>query len=143
MKQRTTTSILLALLALTGASCGDGEVKAGDVIDSGKNALEGLQDLDLDSLGVDGMKDKVGELTASLGDKLKGIQDEAGALDASKALGPVVDQLSKLKGALGDKMPAMDELGATISSLKEKFSGDAGVMAALQPLLDKLQSLLG
>lgn len=137
MKAIKATPFLLALLAFT-AGC-DGDVKASDIMDSSKAALE---DLDLGSLSVDGMKDKVGELAGMLGSKLEGIKDEAGAIDVTKAVEPVVDQLSKLKGALGDNMPSMDQLKGVIDGLKTKFGGDDSIMKVLQPLIEKLQSLL-
>ena len=141
MKAIKATPFLLALVPFI-ASC-DGDVKASDILDSGKEALSNLEDLDLSKLSVDDMKEKVGELTSSLGSKLEGIKDEAGAIDVAKSLGPVVDQLNNLKGVLGDNMPTMDQLGGIVDSLKSKFSGDEGIMKALQPLLEKLQSLLG
>ena len=130
-------TLLLLPLAFTG--CSEGDVSAKELIESGKQALE---DIDLSKLSVDGMKEKVGELGGMLTSKLESIKDEASAVDVKKAVEPVVDQLSKLKGALGDNMPSMDQLGGIVDSLKSKFGGDEGIMSVLQPLIEKLQNLM-
>ena len=63
MKAIKATPFLLALVPFI-AGC-DGDVKASDILDSGKEALSNLEDLDLSKLSVDDMKEKVGELTSS------------------------------------------------------------------------------
>jgi len=140
MKVRKATPFLLVLFAFT-SGCGD-VVDAKDVLDSGKQALGNLDDMDLGSLSLDDMKDKVGSLADTLGSKLAGIKDEAGAIDASKAVGPLLDQLTKLKGSLGDSMPGLDQLGGIVRDLETRFGGDAGIMKVLKPILDKVQGLL-
>ncbi len=138
MKKTSTSLLLLAALALL-PGCSEGDVKASELIESGKKAV---QDLNLDELGVDGMVAKVGDLGDSLKSKLEGIQDKAGAIDVAETMGPVVEQLNKLKKALGDKMPTIEGLNGVVTNLKDKFSGDESVMKVLQPLLDKLKNLM-
>lgn len=140
MKATLLTPLFLTLLPFL-ASC-DGDVKASDVVASGKDALGKIEDLDVSKLSVDGMKAKVGELTAALSKSFETIKDEASAIDVEKSVEPMIDSLRTLKDSLGAQMPSMDSLKATVDQLKMKFAGNESVMKVLQPLLDKLQQLL-
>ncbi len=123
-----------AFLFLFAAGCGESDVKAGE---------EPPQSLDLSKLSVEGMQEKVDELTESLTAKLAEIQDRASAVKVSDAADPLVDQLARLKEALGAaSMPALDSLQAKVEELERKFSSDPQVMEALKPLLERLRALL-
>ena len=121
------------------ASCGD-DVKARDVVDSGKEALSQLGDLS--KLSVDEMKKKTTELVGMLEAKFEQIKDEASAIDVRKAAEPMIQGLSSLKTTLGDKMPSLADLESALDRLETKFQGNESVMKVLRPLLDKARALL-
>lgn len=132
-----------AALALTVIACGDAKVEAGEMLDKAKTATDGaLERIDFSKLSPDAIEAKSRELLAQLTTKLKEIKDQATAEDVATRFKPVVEQLSKAKTMLGEKMPSMDSLKQTLSDLKTKFADNEGVKKALQPLVDKLQALL-
>lgn len=138
MKALKATPLLLALLPFV-TSC-DGDVKASDMVASGKEALGKVEDLS--KMGVEDMKKMANDLAGDLSTSFAKIKDQASAVDVKKTVEPLLDKLTTLKKTLGDKMPSLDSLQGTIDQLKTKFGNDGEIMKVLQPLLDKLQQLL-
>lgn len=138
MKALKATPLLLALLPFV-TSC-DGDVKASDMVASGKEALGKVEDLS--KMGVEDMKKMANDLAGDLSTSFAKIKDQASAVDVKKTVEPLLDKLTTLKKTLGDKMPSLDSLQGTIDQLKTKFGDDGEIMKVLQPLLDKLQQLL-
>jgi len=132
-----------AALALSVTACGDAKVEAGELLDKAKtSADEALEGIDFSKLSPDAIKAKSSELIAQLTAKLKEIKDQASAEDVAAKFKPVVEQLSKAKTMLGEKMPSMESVKQTLSELETKFADNETVKKTLQPLLDKLESLL-
>ena len=130
-----------AVLGLGLASC-EGDVKAGDLIDSAKGALEKVEDLDLSKLSPDALKETASGLVGDLSSKLGEVKDLASAENLSKTLGPAIEKVSQLKGLLGDKMPDLSSLKDAAEKLGSQFEGDSAIMKVLGPLIEKILSLL-
>jgi hypothetical protein len=130
----TKLSVICLLLLPFGAGC-DGDVKAG------KEGGVGIEGLDVEKLGVDGMKQKVSEIASSLTSKLQGIQDEAGAIDFKKTAEPMLQQLDTLKTSLGASLPDLSDLRKAADAVETKFKGNDAVMKVLQPVLDQVRKL--
>ena len=144
--KRLITLLLVPILTLTSACSGDeiqGKMK--DMADAGGSMMESLGDIDvsnLASMSTDKVKEMFSGATSSIAEQLTAVKDLADAESLKEKVGPMLDKLISMKDVLGDKMPSMDSLSSAVSGLKEKFAGDSGIMGVLQPLLDKLQSLM-
>lgn len=114
--------------------------KAADAANNAQNAVENL---DLSKMTPDAIKEKGGEMISGLADKLKNVTDVAGATELAKNWMPKLDDLSKMKDKLGAALPNMDALKGAVDALKTKFAGNEGIMNALKPLLEKIQSMMG
>ena len=143
--KRISTLLPICLLPLVFTSCGEAKVQASNAADkvaeTAGDLVNSVKDLDLSKLAPEAMAEKGGELIKGLGEKLGEVKDKASAEKISGALAPVVDKLADMKDLLADKMPSMDSLKSIVTGLKDKFSGDSGIMAALKPLLDKFTAL--
>ena len=80
---------------------------------------------------------------SGLTENFSSVKDLASAEKLKEMAGPVLENLGKVKGMLGDKMPSMESLGGAVETLKSKFSGDASIMKVLQPIIDKVKGLMG
>jgi hypothetical protein len=129
----------LSLGVLSLGSCGEGDVKASDVVAGASGAAEGL---DLSKLSPEAMKNKVGELGQTVATKLDEIKDLASAESARAMLDPIAAQLGTLEQSLGANMPALASLQTAIDGITQRLGGDAKIMEVLQPLLDKLTALM-
>ena len=138
----------LSVLALSGlvllSSCSKEEVEAkmNQAASAASDSLGDLKDMDFSSLSPEVLKEKAQSVAETLKAKLSEVKDEASAVDISKTAEPLVSALDKMKTALGDKMPDLESLSGIVDSLKAKFSDNEGIMNALRPLIEKLQSLL-
>ena len=149
---KSLSSLLLLPLLVFGTACSGDEVegKVKDLADSaaeaGSGLMDSLKELDVSKLG-DLAPEKLTEMASgavsSIGEQLGSIKDLADVESMKESLMPMLDKLGSLKDALGDKMPSMESLTSAVTGLKEKFAGDASILEALQPLLDKLQGLVG
>jgi len=139
VKYRLTIAVCAALFLGLAASCGDSTVDAADLVDKAKDAAG---DLDLEGLSPDALKgkaeDMIGSVTSGLGD----IKDLASAEQIKEKLMPMLDKFGDLKGLLGDKLPDVSSLSTAVDTLKSKFAGNAEIMDALKPLLEKLTTFL-
>lgn len=126
----------LALALPMFASC-EKAAEAGDGI---KDAVENF---DIGDMTPEAMTSKATEMAGGLTTAISGLTDKASIESFAKDWMPKLDQLGSLKDALGDKMPSMDSLKGAVTGLTEKFSGDAGIMAVLGPILEKLKGLVG
>lgn len=131
----------LALAFPMFASCD----KAADAADNaGNNAKEMADNLDLDSMSPDAIKEKGGEIVDNLKSALEDITDVESAKAAVSKFTPKLEKLSDIKDKLaGMKIPGMDDLGSAVETIKEKFAGDNAIMDALKPLMEKIQNLMG
>ena len=149
---KSLSSLLLLPLLVFGTACSGDEVegKVKDLADSaaeaGSGLMDSLKELDVSKLG-DLAPEKLTEMASgavsSIGEQLGSIKDLADVESMKESLMPMLDKLGSLKDALGDKMPSMESLTSAVTGLKEKFAGDASILEALQPVLDKLQGLVG
>jgi hypothetical protein len=98
--------------------------------------------VDLTKLSPEKLKETASSLVADLSAKLQAIKDEAGAKDLVKQFQPVVDQLVSLKSTMAANMPDMASLKKAVSDVTAKFANDPKIMQALQPLIDKLKTLV-
>ncbi len=139
MKRTNTLACLGASLLLFGAACGEGETKASEV-KTGETLSAKAPDLS--TLSTGDLQKKFEELGGMITKEIATITDKASAMKASDVIGPLADQLKQLKEKLGASLPSMESVKTAIEGLKTKFAYDPDVMAALKPLLDKLQALL-
>lgn len=150
MKSLSTLLLIPALFLAPACSGDEAQAKVGDLADSameaGSGMLDSIKDLDVSDLGsmsADKVKEMFSGASGSIAETLGGISDVASAEKAKDMIAPMLDKLGSMKDMLGDNMPSMDSLKGAISGLTEKFSGDNSIMSVLQPILDKLQSLVG
>ena len=130
----------LALAFPMFASCD----KAADAADNaGDDAKEMLDNLDLDSMSPDAIKEKGGEIVTNLTSSLKDITDVESAKEAVSKFTPKLDVLSGMKDKLaGVKIPGLDDLSGVVETIKEKFAGNTGIMEQLAPLFEKIKNLV-
>ncbi|WP_145198015.1 hypothetical protein [Planctomycetes bacterium Poly30] len=142
----------LALALPMFASC-DGAVdaasKAGDsataaakgAMDKAGDMMGDLKNMDLSSLSMDAIKEKAGQLTSTMTEKLGSIKDVATAEKFKETFGGAADMLSNMKDKLGASLPGMDSLKSAVENLKSQFGADSKVMEVLKPMLEKLSNL--
>lgn len=152
-KQMNTKLFLSLALALPMvASCGDAvdaASKAGDsATAAAKGAMgkagemvDGLKDLDLSSLSMDAIKEKAGQVTSTMTEKLGSIKDAATAENFKETFDGAVSTLSAMKDKLGASLPGTDALKDAVEKLKSSFGEDSKVMEILKPMLEKMTGL--
>ncbi len=134
----------------TPGTAGDAMKAVGDAakgaLDKATAAFDGLKDLDLsDVTKLDPAKlQEVGKSAMNgIAAQLGSITDLASAKNVVGELEPWMDKLGSLKTALSGKLPDMESVKTAISGLTSKFSGNADIMGALKPVIEKLQALIG
>jgi hypothetical protein len=141
------------------ASCSDSESDAGDtnstknLLDSAKNLAAKAQDAlgkvkDLDVSQISSMSpEKMQELTksamAAVATQLDQVKDLASAEKAKGAIDPILEKLAALKGAFAGQLPDASKITQAIQDLQTRLGSNLDVMNALQPLIGKLQGLIG
>ena len=133
--QSLTAAAAVSMLLL--ASCGKGEVKAGEVLENAKAAIA---DFDL-SAAPEKLAESVTGFAGDLTSKLGEVTDIESAKDLVAKFGPVVDKLKQVKTTLGDKMPDMASLKQAAEGVMTKFKDNEGIMNVLKPMLDKLMAM--
>lgn len=150
MNAKTKLFLPLALAFPMFTSCGEavdaasnaGDAAAsaaGDLADKAGDLMSSLKDIDVSSLGVDKIKDMAGQATGAITEKLGAIKDVDAAQAFKDNMGPVIDKLVAMKDKLGAALPGTEGLKNAITN----FSGDGKIMEILQPIMDKLKSLVG
>ncbi|MEM7311422.1 MAG: hypothetical protein AAF682_32455 [Planctomycetota bacterium] len=132
--------LLASLCILPLTACGEGGVEASELMEKGQEALG---ELDLSALSPEAMTEKAGELLGGVTSKFDEIKDVASAENVKSELEPMLGQIAKLKDVLGDKMPNLDSLKTAADDLMSKFGGDTEIMKVLQPVIDKIKTMLG
>jgi hypothetical protein len=132
-----------------GAAAGDSMKSAGDALKGAAQqagaSLDGLmKDLEKNLATLDTTKLQEHGKTAMawIAAQLEAVKDLPSAQKVAGAVTPLLEKLEGVKTALGDKLPDVAEVKSAISSLKAKFQ-DSEVMQALEPMLAKLESLIG
>lgn len=137
----------LAFVLPMFASCGDAVEAASNGTEGLKemaaNGLDGLKDLDISGLSMDAVKEKGGEVVASLTEKLGSLKNVADVDKLKESMLPMLDKVVAMKDKLGASLPGTDALKGAMEKLTSQFSGDSGMMEALKPLLEKLKGLVG
>lgn len=145
--QRCLMTIAMVSLAMLVA-CGKDDKSLSDKAkeaakDIKSKASEALESIDVSKLSPDAMKEKAGKVMSDAVAKLGDIKDAASAGDIAKKLTPAMDMLGKVKAAMGSGKFDFSALTNKAKELTSKFTGNAGVMDALKPLMDKIQALGG
>lgn len=139
MKKLTLAALLFpALMLVPACSVEEVEAKGNKAQSMAKDAIDSI---DFSALSPDALKAKYDEFSGVVTKELATINDAATAENAKKVMEPVVDGLTKMKKALGDKMPSMDSMKSTFDNAKTKFADNPEVMKVLQPTIDKLKAL--
>ncbi|MBK9383717.1 MAG: hypothetical protein IPN34_02670 [Planctomycetes bacterium] len=141
------------------ASCSDSESNAGNgntsknLLDSAKNlaaqaqdALGKMKDLDvsqLSSMSPEKMQELGKSAMGAIATQLDQVKDMASAEKAKGAIDPILEKLGALKGALAGQLPDVSKITEAIQGLQTRLGSNLDVMNALQPLLGKLQGLIG
>ncbi|MBL8896851.1 MAG: hypothetical protein JNM84_04455 [Planctomycetes bacterium] len=141
------------------ASCTDSESNAGNdnttknLLDSAKNlaakaqdALGKVKDLDvsqLSSMSPEKMQELGKSAMAAVATQLDQVKDLASAEKAKGTIDPLLEKLAALKGALAGQIPDASKITEAIQGLQTRLGSNLDVMNALQPLLGKLQGLIG
>jgi hypothetical protein len=137
------------LKAAGGAAAGAAGALGGlasNLTGGGSANLGALGDLDLgalEGLAPEALATKGREAVQAIAAQLGSIQDLPGAEAVVKAVEPWLEKLGALEDSLGGVLPESATLAGAIDALKARFDPTGEVMQTLEPLLAKLQALIG
>lgn len=141
---------LLPVLAVTlplVTSCEDVKVKASDAMEAAAAGLERLaeevRDLDLSGLSPEALREKGKELVDGLSDQLRELKDSDQARLLGDKLQIVVEKLEEARGRLGEQLPDARQLREASTGLRERARENPELEGIVQPLLDRIDQLLG
>ena len=106
--------------------------KAQEVKAVGESAIEAVGELDMGAVST-----MVSDLSAKLGD----IKDLPSAESISAKVGPMLEKLAEAKDALAGKLETQG-LSEAIGSLKSRFSDKEEILKVLEPLMERLSSIV-
>jgi hypothetical protein len=131
--------------SLTGAGSALGGLASGLTGQAGSalDALKGIELPSLDGLTPEQMKTKGGDAVKSIAAQLGSVNDLPGAEAVKKAIEPWLEKLGGLKETLGGVLPEGATLQGAIDAVKARLDPNGEVMKTLEPLLAKLQGLIG
>lgn len=131
--------------ALGGASSALGGLASnlGGQAGSALDALKGLELPNLDGLSGEQLMTKGGEAVKAIAAQLGSVNDLPGAEAVTKAIEPWLEKLGSLKESLGGVLPEGATLQGAIDAVKARLDPNGEVMKVLEPVLAKLQGLIG
>jgi hypothetical protein len=136
---------LAALAALAACSKAEVEAKMDKAAENASATFDSLkrefEEIDLSGLSPEALKAKANAAAEALSEKLDEIDSPETAEKVKRAVEPVVDFLNRVKTAIGERMPSMDELQAEVEELRTRIQNDERVRKVLDPLLEKLDRL--
>jgi len=134
----------LALLAPL-AACSKSEAGAGDMAEKAKSAATEAsaqaENLDLSKLAPAELKAKADSIIADLGKQIEAVKDVPAAKELVAKFSPKLDQLAGMKDKLAGALDA-SSIQKVIDSVTTKLAAHPDVLAAVQPLLEKLKALV-
>jgi hypothetical protein len=113
--------------------------QAGSALD----ALKGIELPSLDGLSAEQLMTKGGDAVKAIAAQLGSVDDLPGAEAVTKAIEPWLEKLAGLKESLGGVLPEGATLQGAIDAVKARLDPNGEVMKALEPVLAKLQGLIG
>jgi len=131
--------------AASDAGSGLGGLASGLTGQAG-SALEAVKGFELpsfDGLNPEQLMTKGGDAVKSIAAQLGSVNDLPGAEAVKKAIEPWLEKLGGLKESLGGVLPEGATLQGAIDAVKARLDPNGEVMKTLEPLLAKLQGLIG
>jgi hypothetical protein len=131
--------------ALGGASSALGGLASnlGGQAGSALDALKGMELPSLDGLSAEQLMTKGGDAVKAIAAQLGSVNDVPGAEAVTKAIEPWLEKLGSLKESLGGVLPEGATLQGAIDAVKARLDPNGEVMKMLEPVLAKLQGLIG
>jgi hypothetical protein len=126
-----------------GSALGGLASNLGGQAGSALDALKGIELPSLDGLSGEQLMTKGGEAVKAIAAQLGSVNDLPGAEAVTKAIEPWLERLGSLKESLGGVLPEGATLQGAIDAVKARLDPNGEVMKVLEPVLAKLQGLLG
>ncbi|MCK6446421.1 MAG: hypothetical protein L6Q99_08535 [Planctomycetes bacterium] len=138
--------VLPLALLVPLAACSKSEADTKSLTEQANAAVDGanakLESIDFSKLTPEALKSNASTLFTDLGKELEGLKDAQGAKDLVAKFQPMLDQLGGLKDKLAGNLDTAS-IQKMVSDVTAKFSSNEEIMKVLQPLLDKVKSLVG
>ena len=138
-------SLLPLALLLPLAACSKSEAGGGDMAGKAKSAATEasaqMENIDFSKLAPAELKAKAQTVIADLGKQLESLKDVPAAKDLVAKYSPKLDQLAGMKDKLAGSLDAAS-IQKVIDSVTSKLSAHPDILAAVQPLLEKLKALV-
>ena len=138
MKLVHAAPIVVLASCLTLASCGEG----GSVDKTVSAATKAASNIDLSKLTPENLVAEAKTIGNDLSQELAKVKDSQGAKDLVAKFQPLIDQLSKLKTTLTAESFDMSTLSKAVTDATAKFTSNPEIMKILQPLIDKIKTLV-
>lgn len=136
--------LLPLTLLLPLAACSKSEAGASDMKDKAKStateASAKAESLDLSKLAPAELKAEAKTVIDELGKQLETLKDVPAAKALVAKYSPKVDQLAGMKDKLAGSLDAAS-IQKVIDSVSAKLAAHPDILAAVQPLLEKLKAL--
>lgn len=143
------TLLLLALLPL--GSCGENSVEAArkaaaatlEALATSADAIAAeVAHLDLAALDPEFLRAKGAWLLQVAASQLDQVRDSAGAAQVAASIEAALDAGGELLSRVQGELPSREHLAQSVRDLRARSAGDAGVLQALEPTLERLERWL-